>query len=358
MSKEKNKKMNKDDRINAKHASTKTFILTYLVLTVLTSGQNMIYRAFVYVERMPIYYTLSMLGYWAIVSFIFSLVNSRQYYIAYDKPMKKLSEAAKRVAEGDYSIWINPIRKDGKKDYVEVMFEDFNKMVEELRNTEILQNDFIANVSHEIKTPLSVIQSYAMAIQKKDLSEEMREEYTDTIISASEKLTSLVTNILKLNKLENQGIRELAKPYDLCRQLCECAISFEEMWEKKDIIFEVDIEDYAVINADESMLQMVWNNLISNAIKFTEPGGTVNLTQVSNGDYVTVTIKDNGCGISKESLNHIFDKFYQGDTSHSQEGNGLGLALSKKVIELIGGNIYVKSTPYIGTIVVVEIKIS
>ncbi|WP_368489046.1 ATP-binding protein [Clostridium sp. BJN0013] len=358
MNKEKHENKEKDNRVNTKHISARGFVLTYFILSVLAAGQAMIYSAYVYMEAVPIEYIFGMMGYWAIVTLIFCLITARQRYIAYDKPMRILSKAAKEVAEGDYSVWIPPLRKDGKKDYVEVMFDDFNKMVEELGSTEILKSDFIANVSHEIKTPLSVIQSYAMALQKEDLTPERRKEYTDTIITASKKLTTLVTNILKLNKLENQEIHASAEPYDLCRQLCECALSFEELWEEKNITFEADIEDRAIIYADESMLEIVWNNLLSNALKFTEYGGTVKMIQTSDFDTTTVTVEDSGCGMNKEIMNHIFDRFYQGDTSRSQEGNGLGLALSKKAIELVSGSISVKSTPGVGTTFIVQLKVA
>lgn len=357
MKREKYKNKGKDDRIDISHTPVKKFILTYFILSVLTAGQALIYSSYVYVEDIPIEYIFGIMGYWAIVTLIFCLITARQRYIEYDKPMRILSEAAKKVAEGDYSVWVSPVRKDGKKDYVEVMFDDFNKMVEQLGSTEILKSDFIANVSHEIKTPLSVIQSYAMALKKKDLTFEMRKEYTDTIITASNKLTSLVTNILKLNKLGNQEIHVSAESYDLCRQLCECALSFEELWEEKNIIFEACMEDRAIICSDESMLEIVWNNLLSNALKFTEPGGTVKLTQTSNYDTITVTVEDSGCGMDQDTVSHIFDKFYQGDTSHSQEGNGLGLALSREIIELLNGNILVKSTLDIGSTFIVQLKV-
>lgn len=358
MSKEKHKNIEKDNRVNAKHFPVIIFILMYFTLSVVSAGQAILYSIYIRRESIAIEYILGSLGYWAIVTLIFSLVAARQRYLAYEKPMRLLSKAAKEVAQGDYSVWVPPLRKDGKKDYVEVMFDDFNKMVEELGSTQILKNDFIANVSHEIKTPLSVIQSYAMALQKEDLLPETRKEYTNTIITASKKLTTLVTNILKLNKLENQQIYPLAEPYDLCKQLCECALSFEELWEEKNITFYADIEDRAIIYADESLLEIAWNNLLSNALKFTEPGGTVKLTQTSTSDAVTINVEDSGCGISEDALKHIFDKFYQGDTSHSQEGNGLGLALSMKVIELVGGRISVKSILGSGTTFSVELTVN
>ncbi|WP_339289754.1 HAMP domain-containing sensor histidine kinase [Paenibacillus sp. FSL E2-0201] len=350
------KEQNQDARIKSQHFSWKEFVWTYLVLMTLTAGQSMIYNAYVPSENVPTEFIFGMVGYWIIVTFIFCLITARQKYNAFDKPMKKLSMAAKQVAEGDFSIYLEPVHRADKKDYVDVMFEDFNRMVEELGSIETLKNDFISNVSHEIKTPLAVIQSYAMALQKDDLPKELRKDYTDTIITASQKLSTLVINILKLNKLENQEINQIADPYDLCRQLCDCALTFEKSWEEKNITFVADIEDRAIIHADEGMLEIVWLNLISNALKFTAPGGTITLTQTSDEDTITVMVTDNGCGMDEATLRHIFDKFYQGDTSHSAEGNGLGLTLSLRVIELLGGVISVQSEPNIGTTFTVKLK--
>lgn len=344
-------------RIRSQQISWKEFLWTYIVLSILTAGQAMIYDSYIPTETVPTGYIFGISGYWIIVSLIFCFVTARQKYNTFDKPMKKLSEAAKEVAGGDFSIYLEPIHRADKKNYVDVMFEDFNKMVEELGSIETLKNDFISNVSHEIKTPLSVIESYAMALQQEELPSELRKEYTDTIITASKKLTTLVTNILKLNKLENQEINQNNDPYDICSQLCNCAISFESLWEAKNIEFVADIEDRAIIHADESMLEIVWHNLLSNAIKFTPPGGTIMLTQTSDEDTITVMVSDSGCGMDKNTMKYIFDKFYQGDTSHSVEGNGLGLALSLRVIELVGGAITVKSEPDKGTIFTVKLKV-
>ncbi|SNS68877.1 Signal transduction histidine kinase [Anaerovirgula multivorans] len=353
----KKKQVEMDSRVKARHYTWKEYVLTYFILLVLSAGQWMILNEYVHFGSIPLEFIVSMHGYWAIVTAIFVLVTNRQKVRAFDKPMRKLSEAAKKVAEGDFSVYLKPVHTADKLDYVDVMFEDFNKMVEELGSIETLKNDFIANVSHEIKTPLSVIQSYAMALQEEDLTVEQRKEYTNTIITASQRLTALVTNILKLNKIENQEIRPVVEAYDLCRQLCDCALNFEDLWEKKNIEFVADLEERAIICADESMLEIVWNNLLSNALKFTESGGIVTLRQTSDDDIVTVIVSDTGCGMSEKTMQHIFDKFYQGDTSHSQEGNGLGLPLVLKVIELSGGTISVSSGLGKGTTFTVKLKI-
>ena len=208
---------------------------------------------------------------------------------------------------------------------------------------ETLRTDFIANVSHELKSPLAVMQNYGTLLQQTDLPEEKRMEYAKAITDACRGLASMVTNILKLNKLENQTIYPEAKAYDLGEQLCECLIGFEDAWEKKGLEIDTDIEENIFVKSDPELLSLVWNNLFSNAIKFTNPGGSVSLRLKSEGAYAVIGVSDTGCGISQEAGKHIFEKFYQGDTSHATKGNGLGLALVKRVIDIAGGDIGVSS---------------
>ena len=345
-----------DSRVTMNHISWKAFITTFLVLCLLSGLQAVIFSGQLYGIRVPIGSAVLMILYWAAISFLFCFITKKQISSKYDEPMHRLSKAAGQVANGDFSVWAEPVHKGNKKDYIDVMFEDFNIMVAQLGKTETLQNDFITSVSHEFKTPLAIIQSYTLMLQKDNLTPEERKEYSDTLVSASQKLSILVANILKLNKLENQEIVSTAEPYDLCRQLCDCALSFERVWEEKEINFEVEIEEQAIISADESLLEIVWNNLISNALKFTEPAGTVTLKQHSDEHTITVSVSDTGCGISDEAAARIFDKFYQGDTSRSQEGNGLGLALSLRAVELSGGTISVKSELGTGTTFTVRLN--
>ena len=347
-----------DERVKSTHFSIKAYLVTYFVLLVLSAGQWLIYSEYIDFGTMPGEYIFGMLGYWGLVSATFILITHRQIRSKFDAPMRKLSKAAKDVAEGDFSVYLEPAHTSDNYDYVDVMYTDFNKMVEELGSIETLTNDFIANVSHEIKTPLSIIQNYAAALQKDNLPEEVRKEYSDTIITASQKLNTLVANILRLNKLDNQDITLPEEPYDVCKQLCDCALQFENLWEEKGIEFTADIEDKAMIRADAGMLEIVWLNLLSNALKFTAPGGKVALVQTSDNDSITVSISDTGCGMDKETMPHIFDKFYQGDTSRSSEGNGLGLALAYRVVDKMGGSLGVASKPGKGSTLTATIPLN
>ena len=313
---------------------------TFAVLIVLSGGQALILAEYMSFDgSMPVEFIFGFIGYWAIAASVFALLTHKQLTNRFDNPMRRLSQAARDVAGGDFSVYVAPLHTSDKYDYLDVMCEDFNKMVEELGSIETLKNDFIANVSHEIKTPLGVIQNYAALIKDSRLAPEKRDEYADTIIKATKRLNMLVTNILKLNKLENTEILSATEDYDLCRQLCDCALTFEELWEEKNIEFEVEVEDRVMIHADMDMMEIVWHNLLSNALKFTPPGGAVSLKQASGDGGITVTISDTGCGMSDDTLRRIFDKFFQGDTSHATEGNGLGLALVLRVLQLSDGTI-------------------
>ena len=233
-----------------------------------------------------------------------------------------------------------------------------NMVTEELGSIETLRVDFFSNVSHEIKTPIAVIQNAAEMLKKPGLSEEKRQEYVDTVTNAAKRLNTLITNILKLNKLEKQSITPHVSAFDLCDQLVQSALLFESIWEEKSIEFEADIADERrLITADAELLPLVWNNLLSNAFKFTEKGGTVTLREYSGNGKVIVEIEDTGCGMDKKTKKHVFDKFYQGDTSHSTEGNGLGLALALRVLQLSGGEIDVQSEPGKGTKFTVTLNI-
>lgn len=287
--------------------------------------------------------TIVPMIYWGMVAIALTLFTREKIRAAYEEPMHKLADATSRVASGDFSVYVPNLHTQNKWDYLDVMIVDFNKMVEELGSIETLKTDFVSNVSHEMKTPIAVIKNYAQLMRSEHITEEQRRDYAESIEGAAEKLSDLISNVLKLNKLENQRITREVEAYDVCRQLCECILSFEDVWDEKGIELETEMEDTAMVKADESLLELVWNNLLSNAIKFTEPGGTITVRQTTEGQFVKISVADTGCGIDSDSIRHIFDKFYQGDTSHSKEGNGLGLALVKRVLELSDGDIQVFS---------------
>lgn len=357
MSKSKQTPIETDVRVKKKIMSWKQIVITYGAMLLLVGFQTgiVVFPGF---DTLSEFFKINIvLIYWAIVAAIFTFITNRQMKNEYDRPMRKLSKATKKVAEGDFSIYVEPRHTADKHDYIDVMFLDFNKMVAELGSIETLKNDFVANVSHELKTPLAVIKNYTTLLKKGGISTETREEYQDTILEATDRLSILITNILRLTKLDSQAIESTAQPYDLCRQLADCLLQFEPLWEKKDIEIEVDIEDRAVITADESMMEIVWNNLISNAIKFTDPGGKIVLKQTSDTNTITVSVSDSGCGMGDETIKHIFDKFYQGDTSHSKEGNGLGLALVYRIVEKAGGTITVESQVGKGSIFTVQLSV-
>ena len=195
----------------------------------------------------------------------------------------------------------------------------------------------------EFKTPLAVIGNYATLLQNPSITPEQRTEYARAISDGVQRLSSLITNILKLNKLENQQIYPSAAAYNLGEQLCECILGFEQLWEDKELELETDIDEDIIICADRELLAIVWNNLFSNAVKFTERGGTISCSLHAEGAQAVAVIADTGCGMNAETGARIFEKFYQGDTSHASQGNGLGLALVKKVIDITGGEISVSS---------------
>ncbi len=301
--------------------------------------------------------TIVPLVYWIGMSILVTLLIIRLTKNTFEKPVQELAAATRKVAEGDFSVYVPPMHTADQLDYLDAMILDFNKMVAELGSIETLKTDFFSNVSHEIKTPLAVIQNTAQLMRDKNLSVEQRAEYAETIERYARRLADLITNILKLNKLEKQTIQPRPEPYDLCAQLAECALLFERRWEEKGIEFEAEIEDQAIIEADASLLELVWNNLLSNAVKFTEQGGSVILRQTSTAGEVEVSVSDTGCGMDEETLARIFDKFYQGDTSHATEGNGLGLALVLRILRMMGGSITVSSTQGQGSTFTVRLPV-
>ena len=273
----------------------------------------------------------------------------------YEKPIRRIAEAAGKVAGGDFSVYLPPVHTPDHLDCLDALTEDFNRMVEALGSIETLKTELFSNVSHEIKTPIAVILNTAELLRGADLGAPESQEHVETIIRASKRLSTLITDILKLNKLKKQTISPQPEAYDLCAQLCECALQFEDLWEKKGVEFEADLEDERPVRLDAGLMELVWTNLLSNAFKFTPPGGTVTLAERRTEEGVVVRVSDTGCGMDAETAARVFEKFYQGDTSHATEGNGLGLALVKRALEMMDCTVAVQSAPGEGTTFAVTI---
>lgn len=286
------------------------------------------------------------------LGFVFTVVDYIRRLILIKRPVKKILAVTQKITHGDFSARIAPMHIG---EYNKIV-ADLNRMAQELSGMETLRTDFISNVSHELKTPLAVLQNYGALLEQPDLSEEKRMEYAKSITRVTKHLSELITNILRLNKLENQNIHPTVKACNLSEMLCECLLGFENSWEAKNLDIEINIQSDVNICTDPELLTLVWNNLFSNAIKFTPEGGRIDVSMKSEGNTVTVSVSDTGCGMDEVTIKRIFDKFYQGDTSHSAKGNGLGLALVKRVIDLLNGEIIVESAPGEGSTFTVKLR--
>jgi len=328
----------RDSRIKKKIFPISTFILSFLVFALITTIEMKIIGNYIDSAEIPKKLIVGIFIFWMLGAAFFTYFTNWQLRKKYQEPLEKVSIAAKKVAEGDFSVYLKAQHTKDKADCLDILVEDFNKMVEELGSNETLKTDFFSNVSHEFKTPLAVIYNNAQLLQKSVSADSEQADYVDNILYSTKRLSNLIQNMLKLNKLEKQTIQPMPETYDVCAQLCDCIIQFDDNMEKKNIDFEADMEDEAYICADPGLMELVWNNLMSNALKFTPDGGKIRLLQKRAENYIQISVSDNGCGMDSEVMKHIFDKFYQGDTSHATYGNGLGLALVKRVLEL-GGNL-------------------
>ncbi len=299
---------------------------------------------------------LSMLGVIFLLAAFCTVFDYFRRKLTVEKPVRKILRATESIARGDFSIRLQIFHPYGKYDQYDLIMENLNVMAAELEKTEVLKTDFISNVSHELKTPLTVIKSYAALLADSNLEAETREKYAKAVLTATERLNGLIVDILRLNKLENQELKIEKEEFNLTESLGESILSFEDRMEEKQIALSCDLEEDVFVYSSKSYLEIVWNNLLSNAVKFTDEGGRVTVNLKKDGNYVVLSVADTGCGIPKETGARIFEKFYQGDTSHSGEGNGLGLALVKKVVDLLGGEISVESEIGKGSLFKVKLR--
>lgn len=259
-------------------------------------------------------------------------------------PISKVGPAMEKIADGDFSVRLSTRNKSKE---IQEIYSGFNMMAQELESTEIVQTDFISNVSHEFKTPISAIEGYSMLLQDNDNLTKEQKTYVSKIIYNTKRLSELTTSILLLSKLENQSIVSNKTEFALDEQIRQSLLAFENEWEKKGIEFDIDLDDVQFVG-NEALMHHVWDNLISNAIKFSPKSGEIEIHLKALEDCYIFSISDEGPGIDEEAQKYIFDKFYQGDSSHKQKGNGLGLALAKKIIDLEEGKISVENNPTSG----------
>jgi signal transduction histidine kinase len=254
-------------------------------------------------------------------------------------PLRKLHLKMRQVSKGDFTAVMEDKSRIKEIDNI---YKNFNLMVKELGALETIQSDFVSNVSHEFKTPLSAIQGYSMLLQgSKDISKE-QEEYIEKILFNTERLSDLVGNILLLAKLDNQKIQTKATTFRVDEQIRQAILLQEIAWTKKNIYLDVEL-DSAEFFGTKELLFHVWNNIISNAIKFSPNNGKVMICLTKTQESLIFTVTDNGIGLSEEVLGHMYDKFFQGDGVHKSDGNGLGLSLAKRIVDMCGGKIFAEN---------------
>lgn len=268
------------------------------------------------------------------------------------KPIITISAAVDEIAQGNFDVHID----DSKFKYeVKVLAENINKMTEELKSIEVMRSDFVSNVSHEFRAPLSTIQGYVTLLSDPKISEQQRNEYFSLLAESTGQLSGLVDNVLKLSRLETQNIKSKPVKFSLDEQLRRVVLMFEQQWSKKNLYLDLDLPECEIVGNKELFNQM-WINLVGNAVKYTDCGGKIGIRlDASLKDYITVEIYDDGIGMTEEVQKHIFEKFYQGDTSRKSQGNGLGLALVKTAADITGSTIDVKSEPQKGSTFTVKI---
>lgn len=333
--------MKKEKKYDSRFSLLGYFLFLLPVAVILTFAV-IIYSALTSAFESAVVVMLFMFLYCLTATLLLSLADVIRRKITVDKPVGEILEATEKIASGDFSVSLSPTHQINKFDRYDAVMDNINRMAAELKKSEISKTEFISNVSHEIKTPLAVIKNYAKALADDKTDKEARNKYIDVLIKTTERLSELVTNILKLNKLENQALTVEKRNLCFGELLRECVLNFEALAEKKNLEFSCDISDFNV-SVEPNYAEIVFNNLISNAVKFSFENGKIDIGLKRSGFDAVFTVRDYGIGMTPDVGAHVFEKFYQGDTSHKEEGNGLGLAIVKKVINVIGGEISVKS---------------
>lgn len=264
------------------------------------------------------------------------------------KPISRLTKATEKIASGDFDIDI----RNNRKDEIGTLIASFNMMARELKSIEILRNDFVSDISHEFKTPLTSIEGYTKLLKICD--EEERKEYIDIITEETRRLSILATNILMLNKIENENIPNSTKVFSMDEQIRKAIVLLENRWLEKEIDLEIELDNINY-KGNENLMYQVWINLMDNAIKFSKGKGIIEVKLYKDDDKITFSVKDNGEGISIEDQGRIFEKFYKTDKSRSSDGNGLGLSIVKRIIDIHDGEVFIDSELDKGTNIIIRL---
>ncbi len=344
-----------DKRVEVSIISPKSTILTAVIIMIYSGFLLKIFDSIHFVQENAYILAATILSLIIVSSVCIAAATGYYRYVNTTLPLLNLANAAREVAKGNYTIKLLPHRKDGQMDEIDALYEDFNTMVEELASTEMLKTSFVSNISHELKTPISVISNYSTLLQDSNITDEEKKRYAKKISQTSKDLADLIGNVLQISKLDNHQIEANMKMFDVSEELIQSILSFDSLLSQKNIDLQIDIPEGLYLESDAGLLRIAFQNILSNAIKFTDESGMIVVTVAQNATMTTIAVKDNGCGMDEKAIKHIFDKFYQADTSHSAKGNGLGLAMVRQIVALLDGSIDVMSAPGEGSMFTVSL---
>ena len=326
------------------------WLMTAFILAILINAGLMTSSSYIIMNRTGIMEPLRRSAYWplflVLLCIVFALLLTLGLGRRQIRPIHRVIKAMRQVSQGDFST---RLPEDDCVGEMQELVVSYNHMAEELSGIEMFRTDFINNFSHEFKTPIVSIRGFAKQLEREDITEEQRREYTRIIVKESERLANMSANVLLLTKLENQQIITNKEKYALDEQIRSCILLMEKQWSDKELELRLEL-DPLIYEGDEEMMSHVWVNLLSNAIKFSPVGGELAVSCMRIQNYIEVQVSDQGEGMDEITRLRVFEKFYQGDSAHATEGNGLGLPLVKRIVDLCGGKITVLSAPGQGTV--------
>lgn len=327
-----------------------TSLLLIFILAILINAGLMTSASYMLMLRTGVLRSLMSKTFWpmllVVMCMLFAAIFTMGFGGQHIRPVHRVNKAMKQVSKGDFSIRVDDSNCVGE---IRELVQSYNHMAEELSGIEMFRTDFINNFSHEFKTPIVSIRGFAKQLEREDLTDEQRREYTRIIVAESERLANMSANVLLLTKLENQQIITDQAVYALDEQLRSCILLMEKQWSEKNLDLRLELDEVQY-KGNEEMMSHVWVNLISNAIKFSPEGGVLEINCMQVQDFIVVHVRDEGEGMDPATQARIFEKFYQGDSAHATEGNGLGLSLVKRIVDLCRGKVAVNSAPGQGTI--------